>query len=58
MVGSYYSGGPRIELAYAHSLPLILSDISPLRGFGGKYIHPNHVIEELAETLIRTEKHR
>ncbi len=56
MVGSYYSGWPRIELAYAHKIPMILSDITAIRWFGATYIHPNHISEELTSSLIHLEK--
>ncbi len=33
MLGSYYSGGPRIELAHIYQLPMILSDKPSIREY-------------------------
>lgn len=46
-LGRYYSRGPSIALAGGYDLPLVLSDIPWLRGYGGISVHPNHVSEIL-----------
>lgn len=58
MVGSYFSGWPLIELAHAHGLPMVLSEISPLKSYESIHLHPNHIGEELAPILINIEKHQ
>ncbi len=55
MLGSYYSGGPRVEYAHTHGLPMILSDVASVRHYGSKLIHPNHVAEELPPLLKSLE---
>lgn len=40
-MGPYYSRGSSVALASAYSIPLYLSDIAPLQGYGGVHIHPN-----------------
>ncbi len=44
-VGAYYSGGPRIELARSHHIPLLISDIPALLDYrdDAMTIHPSHL---------------
>lgn len=44
-VGAYYSGGPRIELARSHHIPLLISDIPALLDYQSDAIniHPSHL---------------
>ncbi len=44
-IGAYYSGGPRIELARSHKIPLLISDIPSLSDYhpGSIVMHPNHL---------------
>ena len=56
MVGSYYSGWPRIELAHTYWLPMILSDIASTKHYNAFRIHPNHITQELAPILLALEK--
>ena len=44
-IWAYYAGGPRIELARTHKLPLIISDIPTLSDYkyGAISVHPNHL---------------
>ena len=44
-IGAYYAGGPRIELARTHKLPLIVSDIPVFSDYkyGAITLHPNHL---------------
>lgn len=56
MLGSYYSGGPRVEFAHTHGLPMILSDVASVRQYGTKLIHPNHIAEDLAPILKSLEQ--
>ncbi len=55
MLGSYYSGGPRVEFAHAHGLPMILSDVASVKNYESRLIHPNHVAEELPPILKSLE---
>ncbi len=44
-IGAYYSGGPRIELARSHHIPLLISDIPSLLDYHSDAItiHPSHL---------------
>ena len=44
-VGAYYSGGPRVELARSHYIPLLISDIPALLDYQSDAItiHPSHL---------------
>ncbi len=44
-IGAYYAGGPRIELARSHKIPLLISDIAAFSDYhsGSIVIHPNHL---------------
>lgn len=44
-VGAYYSGGPRVELARSHHIPLLISDIPALLDYHSDAItiHPSHL---------------
>lgn len=55
-MGGYYGGGPAIELAETHHLPLLLSDIKVFDEYTGLKLHPNH-IDELGETIKTLEKY-
>jgi hypothetical protein len=54
MAGSYYSGGPTIELALAHDLPLLIPDIATLETYPWLRVRPNH-LEELGQRLMDLE---
>ena len=51
-VGAYYSGGPRIELARSHHIPLLISDIPSLLDYRDDAItiHPSH-LSSLGQSL-------
>jgi hypothetical protein len=44
-VGAYYSGGPRVELARSHHIPLLIPDIPSLIDYhsDAMTIHPSHL---------------
>jgi glycosyltransferase involved in cell wall biosynthesis len=54
-VWPYYSAGQLIELARAYALPMLLSDIRPLREYDGIKVHPNHTTD-IAEGIRRLER--
>ncbi|MBC7503942.1 hypothetical protein H7169_03145 [Candidatus Gracilibacteria bacterium] len=55
-VGAYYAGGPRIELARSHHIPLLISDIASLSDYheGATLIHPSH-LGNLGQSLCDLE---
>jgi len=55
-IGAYYSGGPRIELARAYQIPLLLSNIESLSEYhsGALTIHPSH-LAPLGQMLLDLE---
>jgi hypothetical protein len=55
-IGAYYSGGPRIELARSHHIPLLISDIPSLSDYHSHAmtIHPSH-LTSLGQMLIDLE---
>lgn len=56
-VGAYYTGGPRIELARSHSIPLLISDIVSLSDYhtGAIRVHPSH-LATLGKVLSELEQ--
>ena len=54
-VWGYYSAGPNLALALSYGLPILASDIAPLRDAGDLLIHPNHT-DELTENLMLLSK--
>ncbi len=58
-IGAYYTGGPRIELARSHNVPLLISHISSLEDYhtNATTLHPNH-LKELGQSLRNLEKNR
>ena len=57
-VGAYYSGGPRIELARSHHIPLLISDIPALLDYHSDAItiHPSHL--SVLGQALRDLEHR
>lgn len=47
----YYSRWASVALASSYSIPLYISDVAWLKGYGGYQFHPNH-IDTLASLLI------
>ena len=56
-VGAYYSGGPRVELARSHHIPLLISDIPALLDYqrDAIIIHPSH-LSKLGQALRDLEQ--
>ena len=56
-VGAYYTGGPRIELARSHRIPLLIPNIASLSDYHADavLIHPSH-LGSLGQTLCDLEQ--
>ena len=54
-VWAYYSAGPSLAIALSYGLPILSSDIAPLRDAGDLLIHPNHT-DELTQKLVLLSK--
>jgi len=50
-IGGYYSGNSTLAYAISAHLPILASDIAPIRDYADLLIHPNHT-DQLAEKLL------